>query len=182
MLLNAAQQARRELGAPAPTVRVAGQHTEMYYDVPRGRALMRVTGDVAAYWLAAALLGGNAVALFDSDGLADTVAVLRAAGVPAAALHVVDGGVAAMFAAAEAPVVAFAAVDCGPALARALYARLGPTAEGQQSLKALLSPLDGPQPGERGFLQRFAWPRVTAVRTLRHGADLAIETPGDSGL
>ena len=47
--------------------------------------------------------------------------------------------------------------------------------DGQRSLKALLSPLDGAQPGEAGFLRRFTWPKVTAIRTLRHGADLAIE-------
>ncbi|MFN8637879.1 MAG: hypothetical protein U0360_00085 [Dehalococcoidia bacterium] len=33
-----------------------------------------------------------------------------------------------------------------------------------------------------GFLRRFAWPRVVAVRTLRHGADLAIEaSEGSNG-
>ena len=69
----------------------------------------------------------------------------------------------------------FAAVDAGPSLTRALYRRLGPTAQGQRSLKALLSPSDGVQPGEPGFLLRFAWPKVIAVRTLRHGAELAIE-------
>jgi hypothetical protein len=39
-------------------------------------------------------------------------------------------------------------------------------------VKSLLSPLDGPQPGEPGFVRRFVWPVVLAVRTLRHGADL----------
>jgi hypothetical protein len=42
-------------------------------------------------------------------------------------------------------------------------------------LKALLSPLDGAQPGEAGFLRRFALPKVVAIRTLRHGADLALD-------
>ena len=68
-----------------------------------------------------------------------------------------------------------AAVDGRPALAGALWRALGPTVEGQRSLKGLLSPLDGAQPGEPGFLRRFAWPKMVAVRTLRHGADLALE-------
>jgi hypothetical protein len=182
LLLDAAQQARRELGAAVPIVQVAGQHTELWYDVPRGRALMRVTSELAASWLAASLLGGNAVALFDAVTLASTFEALRAAGVPPTAVGLAGGGITALLAAAESPNVAFAVVDAGPALGRALYARLGPAAEGQRALKGLLSPLDGPQPGERGFMQRFAWPRVTAIRTLRHGADLAIEAPTGSGL
>jgi hypothetical protein len=44
----------------------------------------------------------------------------------------------------------------------------------------MLSPLDGAQPGEPGFLRRFAWPKVVAVRTLRHGADLALEAADGS--
>ena len=36
--------------------------------------------------------------------------------------------------------------------------------------------------GLSGFLRRFAWPKVVAVRTLRHGADLALEaTRGEQG-
>jgi RHH-type transcriptional regulator, proline utilization regulon repressor / proline dehydrogenase / delta 1-pyrroline-5-carboxylate dehydrogenase len=182
LLLNAAQQARRELGAIVPIDQVAGQHTELWYDVARGRALMRATSKSAASWLAAALLGGNSVALFDGEPLASTVEALRAAGVPQTALGVASGGITALLAAAESPTVAFAAVDGGAAVARALYDRLGPTTEGQRALKSLLSPLDGPQPGEPGFMQRFAWPRVIAIRTLRHGADLALEAPTGSGL
>lgn len=51
---------------------------------------------------------------------------------------------------------------------------IAPVADGQRGLKTLLSPLDGPQPGEAGFVQRFAWPKVMATRTLRHGANLAL--------
>jgi hypothetical protein len=182
LLLDAAQQARRELAAPAPVVQVAGQDTTLRYDVPRGRALMRVTGARAASWLAAALLAGNSVVLFDADPLAATVDGLRRAGLPAGALSTAQGGAEALLSAAASPDVACAVIDGGPALTRAVYARLGPTADGQRALKALVSPLDGPQPGERGFTQRFAWPRVVAIRTLRHGADLAIEAPSGSGL
>jgi hypothetical protein len=78
------------------------------------------------------------------------------------------------------PRVAFAAIDTAGPLADTLRRDLAPTAEGQRSLKALLSPLDGPQPGEPGFLRRFALAKVVAIRTLRHGADLALEV-GDAG-
>ena len=76
---------------------------------------------------------------------------------------------------ARRPEIAFAATDGGPARALSLYRLLGPTLPGQRSLKALLSTLDGPQAGEPGFLRRFAWPKVAAVRTLRHGADLELD-------
>jgi hypothetical protein len=171
VLLDAAQQARRELARPAPVVQVAGQHTELWYDVPRGHGLVHATGNNAAYWLAAALLAGNGITLFDGDSLAATIEALKSGGVPESVLGSDPGGVKGLLSAAESPLVAFAAIDGGPALARALYERLGPTTEEQHVLKALLSPFDGPQPGERGFMQRFAWPRVTAVRTLRHGAE-----------
>ena len=82
------------------------------------------------------------------------------------------GGLAALLELAAAPRVAFAAIDAGPSLTRALAERLGPTAPGQHSLKALVSPRDGSQPGEDGFLRRFAWPKLVAIRTLRHGTEL----------
>jgi RHH-type proline utilization regulon transcriptional repressor/proline dehydrogenase/delta 1-pyrroline-5-carboxylate dehydrogenase len=179
-LLAAAQAAQRDLGEAQPTLQVAGQHTELRFDVPRRRGVLRATGRHAPTWLATALLAGNAVAVFDSPALAATVEALLAAGVPTSALAEVAGGIPTLLAAAESPVTAFAATDAGPALSRALARRLGPTVEGQRSLKALLSPLDGAQAGERGFTQRFAWPRVVAVRTLRHGADLAIEEPEEA--
>lgn len=179
-LLAAAQAAQRELGEPQPTLQAAGQHTELRYDVPRGRGLLRATGHDAPRWLASALLAGNAVAVFDSPALAPTIEALRHASVPASVLAEVSGGIPALLATAEAPATAFTATDAGPALSRALACRLGPTADGQRSLKALISPLDGLQPEERGFAQRFAWPRVVAVRTLRHGADLAIEEPDEA--
>ena len=174
-LLTAAQAARRELAVPQPTVQVPGQRTELRYDSARGLGLVRARGEQAAWWLAATLLAGNAAAVFDSPALAPAAAALLRAGVPAEVLRLEEGGLRQMLALASAPEVAFAAVDGGPALCRALCRALGPTAEGQRSLKALLSPLDGPQPGEPGFLRRFAWPKTVAVRTLRHGADLALE-------
>jgi delta 1-pyrroline-5-carboxylate dehydrogenase len=176
-----AQGARRELGRPVPTVQAAGQHTELWYDTPRGRGLLRATGEESAWWLASALVAGNAVAVLDSPALATTIEALLVAGVPASVLHPALGDLGTLLAMAEEPWVAFAATDAGPALTRGLYGRLGPTAEGQRSLKALFSPLDGPQPGEPGFLHRFAWPKVIAVRTLRHGADLAIEATAPRG-
>ncbi len=180
-LLDAAQAARRELAAPLPTPQAAGQQTELRYDVPRGPGLVRATGPQAAWWLAAPLLAGNAVALFDAGSAAAVIEALYEGGVPPSALARVDGGVAAMLAAAGpqaagSMAVAFAASDGGPALARAIYERLGPTDGGQRALKTLIGTLDGPQPGEPGFVRRFALPRVVAIRTLRHGADLAIET------
>ncbi|MSQ36427.1 MAG: aldehyde dehydrogenase family protein [Dehalococcoidia bacterium] len=178
-LYAAAQAARRELARPVPTPQAAGQHTELRYDIARGLGILRADGDHAVGWLAAALLAGNAMAVFDSPDLAPTVEALLAAGVPPDVLAT-GGDLAALLAAAHAPRVSFAATDSGPALARALYRRLGPTPPGQRDLKALLSALDGPQPGEPGFLHRFAWPRVVAVRTLRHGADLALAAPPDA--
>ena len=64
--LATAQAARRELGRPQRTVPAAGQRTELRYDTPRGLGLLCARGDDAPWWLAAALLAGNAVALFDS--------------------------------------------------------------------------------------------------------------------
>ncbi|MCY4616008.1 MAG: aldehyde dehydrogenase family protein, partial [Chloroflexi bacterium] len=179
-LLAAAQAARRELGRPQPTIRVAGQRTELRYDTPRGVGLLHAAGREAAWWLAAALLAGNSLALFDARALYPVTAALLRAGLPPDAVRPDPGGLGAMVGAARRPEVAFAATDAGAALAQALHRELGPTAEGQRSLKALLSRLDGPQAGEPGFVQRFAWPRVVAVRTLRHGADLGLD-PVEAG-
>ncbi len=178
-LLAAAQAARRELGAPVPTPQVAGQHTELRYDLPRGIGLVRASGPDAAWWIAAPLLAGNVVGVFDAATVATVIAALRVGGIPPNVLFALDGGLPSMLATATLPAVAFAASDAGPAIARALHASLGPTATGQRGLKALLSSLDGPRPGEQGFVQRFASPRVVAIRTLRHGADLALETGRD---
>lgn len=180
-LLAAAQAAEREISDVTSTVQAAGQHTELRYDVSRGLGLLRLSGPDAAQWLGAALLAGNAVGVFDSPGVTRALAALHEAGVPASALAEVGGGVTALLEVAEASTsVAFEGTDGGPALARALARRLGPTAEGQRSLKGLVSTLDGAQAGEPGFVRRFAWPRAIAVRTLRHGADLTIEEASGS--
>ena len=173
-LFSATQAARRELARPQPTVPVAGQSIELWLDTPRGPAIARLRGPHAPAWLATALLAGNPVALFDSPALEATVEALHAAGVPTEVLSR-GGGLEALLASAAKPEVAFAITDSGAALAAALHRRLGPTLEGQRGLKALISTLDGPQPGEDGFARRFAWPKTIAIRTLRHGADLAIE-------
>jgi RHH-type proline utilization regulon transcriptional repressor/proline dehydrogenase/delta 1-pyrroline-5-carboxylate dehydrogenase len=175
LLFAATQAARREFGRPVPTVQAAGQHTTLTYDVPRGRCLLHATGPQAAWWLGAALLAGNAVGILDAATLATALAALRLGGVPVEASLALPGGVPALLAAADTATVDFVATDGGPSLARALTALLGPTLDGARGLRPLLSPFDGPQPVEPGFLHRFAWPRVIAIRTLRHGADLALE-------
>ena len=180
-LLAAAQAARRELGEPLPTLQVPGQRTELRYDSPRGPGLVRVRGTQAAWWLAATLLAGNSAFVVDSPPLAPVVDALLRAGVPGDVLWMQSGDLERLLALAATPQVAFAAIDGGPALARALWRELGPTAQGQRSLKALLSPLDGPQPLDPGFVRRFAWPKVVAVNTLRHGADLALEAGSEDG-
>ena len=176
----AAQAARRELGRPQATIPVAGQRTELRHETPRGVGLLHAAGPDAAWWLAAPLLAGNSLGLYDSRGLYPVTEALLRAGLPPGVVRPDPGGLAAMLDAARRPEVAFAATDGGPGLARALHRALGPTAEGQRSLKALLSLLDGPQAGEPGFVRRFAWPKVVAVRTLRHGADLGLD-PVEAG-
>ena len=175
VLLAASQAARRELGRAQRTIPVAGQRTELRYGTPRGIGLLHAAGPDATWWLAATLLAGNSLALFDSRGLYPVTEALLRAGLPPEVVRPDPGGLGAMLAAARRPEVAFAATDAGPALARALHRELGPTAPGQRSLKALLSRLDGPQAGEPGFVRRFAWPKLVAVRTLRHGADLGLD-------
>ena len=178
--LAAAQAARRELGRPQPTIPVAGQRTELRYDTPRGVGLLHASGPDAAWWLVAPLLAGNSLVLVESRSTYPVTAALLRAGLPPRVVRPDPGGLGAMLATARRAEVAFCASDGGPALARALHRELGPTAPGQRSLKALLSRLDGPQAGEPGFVRRFAWPKVVAVRTLRHGADLGLD-PVEAG-
>ncbi|MGE3856393.1 MAG: proline dehydrogenase family protein [Dehalococcoidia bacterium] len=170
-LSEAAEAARVELGAPVTTVQVAGQETRMLYDTPRGLGVVSARGADAAWWLVAPLLAGNGVVLVASPSLAPVVSALHAAGVPRSALEVVDapGMIEAL---ARAPRTAFVASDTGPF--GGLGAAVAGVVEGQTGMKALLSPLDGPQPREPGFLRRFAWPKVVATRTLRHGANLTL--------
>ena len=178
-IVAAIEAAEPELGSPAPTVAVAGQRTELRYNMPRGLTLLRATGPSAGAWLAATLLAGNACLVVDSPELTEVVSACIEAGVPSEVVRYPDGGAALLRALARDPRPACLASDAGGALTDALRADLGPTAEGQRGLKALLSPLDGAQPGEAGFLRRFALPKVVAIRTLRHGADLALEVRDD---
>jgi len=180
-LLELAQAARSELGDPRPTLAIAGQFGELRAEPPRGLGLVHARGPAAIAWLAAPLLAGDAVVVVGSPSLVPAVEALIAAGVPGAALAVVEGGEEVLPRLAGSPAVAFVATDATGPLLHATRARLGPTAEGQRWLKALLSPLDGPQPGEPGFLRRFAWAKTIAIRTLRHGAELAIEPAADEG-
>ena len=171
-LTEVARLAAIEIGEPAPTVQVAGQETRMVYDTPRGHGLVRANGRDAAWWLIAPLLAGNGVVVIDSPALTPIVEALQLCGVPGGSLRVEDGGVQRLVARAQAAPVTFIACDGGPF--RSLAKAIAPVADGQRGLKTLLSPLDGPQPGEAGFVRRFAWPRVIATRTLRHGANLAL--------
>ncbi|MGE0135076.1 MAG: proline dehydrogenase family protein [Dehalococcoidia bacterium] len=174
-ILDIVQAARRELGRPAPTPQAAGQHTELRYDWPRGRALVAATGPGAVSWLVATLVAGNSAAVIEAPRLREVVEALRRDGVPGDVIAHLEGGDDAIPSLAGQAWVDFVATDAGVRTCSAVYGALGPTEEGPASLKALVSPLDGPQPGEAGFVRRFAWPRAIAVRTLRHGADLALE-------
>ncbi|MGE0228232.1 MAG: proline dehydrogenase family protein [Dehalococcoidia bacterium] len=174
-ILDIVQTARYELGRPAPTLQAAGQRTELWYDWPRGRGLVAAGGPGAVSWLAATLVAGNSAAVIDIPHLREVVQALRREGVPEGVLaHLETGGDAIPSLAGQAW-VDFVATDAGSSTCGAVYRALGPTKEGRASLQALISPLDGPQPGEAGFVRRFAWPRAIAIRTLRHGADLALE-------
>ena len=173
-ILEVATQAAVEIGRPSPPTQVAGQETQVRYDVPRGLGLVHATGDDAARWLIAPLINGNAVLLVGSPSLATLVAALHEAGVPRVVLRAVDGDTHHFVRLAREAAVAFVGCDRGPF--RALAAATGVVHDEQLGLRALLSPLDGPQPHESGFVSRFAWPRVIASRTLRHGANLPFAT------
>jgi delta 1-pyrroline-5-carboxylate dehydrogenase len=175
-----AQSARRELAVPQPTLQVPGQRTQLRYDLPRGRVLVHSSSSDAPSWLAAALLAGNAVLASAAPSLERTLEALRHAGIPSEVLATLALDEPALVELSRHPAVDCVASDAGEAPLRALHRAMGPTPEGASGLKALLSSRDGPQPREPGFVRRFAWPRVVAVRTLRHGADLALE-PGAGG-
>jgi len=175
-LTRSLELVEQDLTTPGATTPVAGQRTELRTEMPRGLGLLRATGPDAAAWLGATLLAGNACLVIDSPELIETINACLEAGVPPEVLRYVDGGPPMLRALAAAPGVAFAAVDVAGGLVDALRRDLAGATEDQRSLKALLSPLDGPQPGEAGFLRRFALPKVVAIRTLRHGADLALES------
>lgn len=164
-----------DLARPAATTPIAGQHTELRSDMPRGLGLFRANGPLAPAWLAATLLAGNGCLVVDSPALVPVVGACVEAGVPPAVLRYVDGGASVLRGLASDPRITFAAVDTAGPLADALRGDLAVSTDGRRVLRALLSPLDGPQPGEAGFLRRFALAKVVAIRTLRHGADLTLE-------
>ncbi len=174
VLIEAVGRAVAEIGAPASTVPVAGQDTRMRYDTPRGVGVVSANGTGAVWWLVAPLLAGNAVALVDSPALLPVVQALHEAGVPRDVLTIVPGGVGTVVALAGTPAISFVACDGGSF--RSFSAAIAGVVAGQSGMKALLSSLDGPQPTEPGFMRRFAWPKVIAIRTLRHGADLALSS------
>jgi RHH-type proline utilization regulon transcriptional repressor/proline dehydrogenase/delta 1-pyrroline-5-carboxylate dehydrogenase len=177
MLRAAVRAARLELARPQRSVPVPGQRTELWYDTPRGAALLHARSEQAPWWLAAALLAGNPCLIVDSPRLEPVARALRAAGVPEAALQLdaSDGEPRRrLLALASGERTDLVVLDSAGALAREVYRRLGPTPASRSSFKALLCAADGPQPGDEGFVRRFAWPRTVAVNTLRHGAELAL--------
>jgi inactivated superfamily I helicase len=131
-------------------------------------------GERSLEWLAACLAAGNSIYVAGGPRLVPVLEALRAAGVPHAAMQVMasDLDPAQLLALARSPRIDFAVADAGEAAALALHEAMGPTAPGARGLKALLTSLEGPQPGEAGFARRFAHPRAIAICTLRHGADL----------
>ncbi|MCC6236017.1 MAG: proline dehydrogenase family protein [Dehalococcoidia bacterium] len=179
-LFAVAQSARRELAASQPTLQVPGQRTTLHYDVPRGRVLVHGRSGEATMWLGSVLVAGNAALAARTPEVESAARALLEAGVPPEVLALVEASPGALVRLAGRADVDGAVVDADRALARGLARALGPTPDGARGLRALLSPLDGARPGEAGFARRFAWPRVVAVRTLRHGADLAIEEAGDA--
>lgn len=174
-LRAAVRAARADLSQPVALTPVAGQRGELRYDVPRGIGLLVLEGERSAQWLAACLAAGNSVYVAGGPRLVPVLEALRAAGVPPAAMQVMadEADPAALLALARSPRIDFAVADAREAAALALHEAMGPTPPGARGLKALLTSLDGPQPGEAGFARRFAHPRAIAICTLRHGADFA---------
>ncbi len=178
-LYAVAQSARRELAASQPTVQVPGQRTTLRHDVPRGRALVHCTTAEAATWLGSVIAAGNAALVVRTPAVEPAARALLDAGVPPEVLALIEASPGALPPLAARPEVDCAVVDTAGALATGVARALGPAPEGARGPRALISPLDGARPGEAGFARRFAWPRVVAVRTLRHGADLALEEARD---
>ncbi len=174
-LRASADAAQRELGTPLPLTPVAGQRSELRYDVPRGLGLLVLESERMVEWLAACLAAGNSVFAAGGSRLVPVLEALRGAGLPASALQALtsEPNPAELLALARSPRVDFAVADAGEAAALALHEALGPTPPGSRGLKALLTALEGPQPEEPGFTRRFTAPRAIAICTLRYGAEFA---------
>ena len=174
-LLGCVAASRLEL-VEHPSVQAAGQDTRIAHNRPLGVVAVAARGQLAVAWLGATLAAGNGVLAIETPALDRTLTALREAGVPDGSLRSVPGDDSHLNVIAAAPGIDAVAIDGGPyaELAQAI----GPTPPGQINLKMLLSPLDGLQPGETGFIRRFVRPRVIAIRTLRHGADLEFAADG----
>jgi RHH-type proline utilization regulon transcriptional repressor/proline dehydrogenase/delta 1-pyrroline-5-carboxylate dehydrogenase len=174
-----------EVAAPEPTVPLPGQQTETRWDTPRGCGLVLVDVGAASESLTALavapLLAGNGVAVCPDRSLRPRaellVAALNAAGVPETVVRLAPEDLD-LTSAIGLPSVTFAAVDVNLEQARIVYRLLGEASAAPDAteLKALISLVDGPRPGGRGFLRRFALPKTVAVQTLHLGADLELLT------
>ena len=172
-----------ELSRRQPTVTIPGQHHYTRWDMALGTGLVAIDDDAPpaslAGLLAGALLAGNGVVVATGETgrplAARLVSALHEAGVPGDSLMLAPPGTDRRSLAAGP--VRFVASDLSLEATRELHAVAAVTHEdaGQRWLKALISVGDGPLPGEPGFLRQFAHPRVVAVQTIRHGAQLEFD-------
>jgi delta 1-pyrroline-5-carboxylate dehydrogenase len=170
-----------EVAALQPTVVIPGQDTSTIWS-PRGVGIVAVDEgsqpDVLAGLLTGALAAGNGVIVAvggKARGVAQALCeALWAAGVPRDVLATASPEESREGLVAQG--LHFAAVDLSLESARSLARVLSRTDQstGQTWLKALISMADGPRPAEAGFLRRLSLPKVVAVQTLRHGADLEL--------
>jgi RHH-type proline utilization regulon transcriptional repressor/proline dehydrogenase/delta 1-pyrroline-5-carboxylate dehydrogenase len=171
-----------EIAEAQYTVKIPGQDNFVLWDTPRGLGIVACDDGADPGTLAGLvygpLLAGNGVVVVTTArpyGFARwLVDVLHEVGVPKDVVRLAPPHASAAALASEA--IHFAAVDVNLSATQSIYSALGPTPEesGQTWLKALISMGEGPRPGEPGYLRLFAHPKAIAIRTLRHGADLAI--------
>jgi RHH-type proline utilization regulon transcriptional repressor/proline dehydrogenase/delta 1-pyrroline-5-carboxylate dehydrogenase len=180
--LSAVLRAAPEIAEPQPSIKIPGQDNYIRWDTPRGVGIIAVDEGSNAATLAGliwgTLLAGNGVlvAAYGAVGPVGRalVDVLWRAGVPGEVLALAKEGTPLEELAAQR--VHFAAVDLSLESTRSLYRALAITDEevGQRWLKALISMADSLRPSEPGFLRLFAHPKVVAVQSLRHGANLEL--------
>ncbi len=165
-----------------PTVTVPGQKNFLTLDTPLGVGLVAVDKGANLSNLPAmvfaALMAGNGVTVVpnkEAEQEAKTLVwTLHKAGVPGSVVGICGPDIALESLGGEC--IHFAAVDLDIGKTHALNRVMGITDEdsGQRWLKKLITLAEGPRPGEPGFVRRFAHPKVVAIKTLRHGADLEL--------
>jgi len=179
-VLSALSRQVAEIREAQPTNPIPGQQTSIDWSLPRGIGGVvldeRASPETLAYLVGAALLAGNGIVVATAPVLHGAaralVQALRRSGVPAQCLALLEG--------TDIPDTVppgrfdFIAADVALPRARRLAASLARRYPGQRNMPAFLSEADGPGLDEPGFLRRFALPRTIAIRTLRHGADLAL--------